>query len=178
MQLIIIRVQKMAEEFKIDLEKNLMPWIGHTSKLIDYYIIECMAREGVELTKVQLVLLKRLKEDNGIPQHDLAFLTNRDKASLARLLNTMEKKNLLARIPSDKDHRINLIYITKHGETILKSAWPIMKGIFKKMHTGVREDDILRLIDVLRRIQKNLHGEDLFDIREKILNKEPELNHK
>ena len=81
-----------------------------------------MKENGIELTKVQLILLKKLNEMDGQPQNNLAFLTNRDKASLARLITTMEKKNLVARIPSKSDHRINNIYITKHGLCILKKA--------------------------------------------------------
>lgn len=168
----------MAEEFTIDLSKNIVPWIGHTSKLVDYYIAECFAKEGIELTKAQMILLKRLKEGNGIAQHDLAFLTNRDKASLARLLNTMEKKNLLARIPSENDHRINLIYITKHGEIILKKAWPIMQEIFEKIHRGISEAKITQIIEVIQKIQHNLHAEDLFTIRNKIRSKNDDSKEK
>ena len=61
-------------------------------KVIDYFIMDRFSENGIGLTKVQWLLLKRLKEMNGEPQHSLAFLTNRDKASLTRLLTTMEKK--------------------------------------------------------------------------------------
>ena len=116
----------------------MLPWIGKAVKAIDYYLADILKENGIELTKVQLILLKKLKEMNGESQHNLAFLTNRDKTLINQaFLTTMEKKNLVARIPSDSDQRINRIYITKHGERILKQAMPVVKEMIDEMQDGV-----------------------------------------
>ena len=57
-----------------------------------------------------------LFHDGPLPQHDLAFLTDRDKTSLTRLLSTMEKKNLVARITSSEDKRVNLFIASAHNQ--------------------------------------------------------------
>ena len=153
------------EDYRIDFEGNLLPWIGRTSKLIDHCIAEQFSSKGIELTKVQMLLLKSLKESNGIPQHNLAYLTNRDKASLARLLNTMEKKTLVARIPSDMDHRINLIYITKNGESLFKRAWPVMKDTVDLIQKNIIDSEIKSVINVFRKILANLNAEEFSEIQ-------------
>jgi len=56
-------------------------------KLVDMYIVNHFNEHNIDLTKVQMIMLVRLYINNGQPQNDLAFLTNRDKASLARLLD-------------------------------------------------------------------------------------------
>ena len=91
-------------------------------KCIDYFISDGLKEEGIDLTKAQMILLHRLRMADGQPQHSLAFITDRDKASLARLLTTMENKNLVARIPSKTDGRVNLIFLTKHGEELLDKS--------------------------------------------------------
>jgi DNA-binding MarR family transcriptional regulator len=111
----------------LEFEKTMMPWIGRSMKVIDYFIMDRFAQNGIELTKVQWLLLKRLKELNGEIQHNLAFLTNRDKASLTRLLTTMEKKNLVARIPSDTDHRANKIFITAKWRENFEESEPVFQ---------------------------------------------------
>ncbi len=121
----------------IDIDKTLMPWIGKSMKVIDYFIMDKFSERGIGLTKVQWLLLKRLKDMNGEPQHNLAFLTNRDKASLTRLLTTMEKKNLVARIPNEADQRINHIFITTHGEKILRQTMPIVEEMIQEMQYGI-----------------------------------------
>lgn len=130
-------------------------------KVIDYFIIDRFAKNGIELTKVQWVLLMRLKEMNGESQHNLAYLTNRDKASLTRLLTTMEKKNLVARIPSESDHRINRIYITTHGEKVLKQADPVVKTMIKEMQSGLSEEERMVAINVLKKLINNITSEEL-----------------
>ena len=145
----------------INLEKTVLPWIGKSMKVIDYFFIDRFSQNGIELTKVQWVLLKRLKEMNGESQHNLACFTNRDKASLARLITTMENKNLVARIPSDADQRINQIYITAHGEKVLKQAMPVVEGMIDDMQKGLSEEDRKITIRVLEKIMNNVKSMEL-----------------
>jgi len=151
----------------IEIEKTLLPWIGKSMKVIDYFFMDRFAKNNIELTKVQWLLLKRLKEMNGESQHNLAFLTNRDKASLTRLLTTMEKKNLVARIPSDSDHRINQIYITTHGERMLKRAMPVVEGMIDEMQDGLSEDERRITIKALKKLMNNIKSEELVALETK-----------
>lgn len=151
---------KDASTFMIDVDNTLMPWIGRSMKVIDSFIMDRFMQHGIELTKVQWLMLKRLKELNGESQHHLAFLTNRDKASLTRLLTTMENKNLVARIPSQSDQRINRIYITAYGEKILKQAQPIVKELIEEIQSGLTEEERLTTINVLKKLINNIKSEE------------------
>ncbi len=145
----------------INIERSILPWMGKAIKAIDYFLTDKLKENGIELTKVQLILLKRLKEIDGQPQNNLAFLTNRDKASLARLITTMEKKNLVARIPSKSDHRINNIYITKHGLCIFKKAAPVLIEAIEQIQKDIPEKDINVVIETMKKIGININSEEL-----------------
>lgn len=139
------------------IENTLAPWLGKTMKMIDNHIQELFFEENIGLTKIQWVLLKQLKEKNGVPQQELAFLTGRDKTSLTRLVNTMEKKNLVARIPSNLDRRINNIHITKKGDILFNETLPLMEQFVKSLQKNISEEEILQTINVIKKIQKNLN---------------------
>jgi len=157
-----LRPQKISgRQIMVDIEKTLLPWVGKSMKVIDYFFTDRFSQKGIELTKVQWILLKRLKQRNGISQHDLAFLTNRDKASLARLITTMENKNLVARIPSDADQRINQIYITSHGEKILKQAMPEVERMIAEMQKGMSNEEKKTTIRVLQKLMNNIKSKEL-----------------
>jgi DNA-binding MarR family transcriptional regulator len=145
----------------INIENTMLPWIGKAVKAIDYFLADKLKDNGIELTKVQLIMLKKLNEADGQPQNNLAFLTNRDKASLARLITTMEKKNLVARIPSKSDQRINNIYITKHGLCILKKAAPVMIEAIEQIQNDISEKDIETVIETMKKIGININSEEL-----------------
>ncbi len=78
---------------KIDFEASIAPWLGKTTKIVDYYIHEAMNARGLDLTKEQMIVLKKLHDCDGLPQSELAFLTLRNKSTLTRLLVKMERKN-------------------------------------------------------------------------------------
>lgn len=110
----------LKEEQKIDLENSIAPWLGKTIKLVDYYIQEMLNDNGLDLTKEQMIVLKRLHYQDGLNQNELAFLTLRNKSSLTRLLHKMEKKGYILRKQSQEDKRINNIYLTQDGIEIFK----------------------------------------------------------
>lgn len=145
----------------IDLDKTLLPWLGRTMKGIDLFIADFFHERGIELTKVQLILLRVLEKNDGQPQQNLAFITNRDKASLTRLVNTMENKNLVTRVQSKEDKRINRIYITDLGRESLKNALPIIGEAIKTIQHDISVEEIEQTKRVLRKISNNINAEEL-----------------
>ena len=138
------------------LEHLMVPWIGKTMKHIDLFINARLSEQGVNLSRQQVVLMKILFEDGPFPQNDLAFLTDRDKTSLTRLINGMEKKNLVARTTSPDDKRVNLVHITKKGEKVLNETAPKLLAIANELEKGVSKSDIKTVIRVMKKIQENI----------------------
>jgi DNA-binding MarR family transcriptional regulator len=139
-----------------DLEKTLTPWIGKTAKLMAIYITDKFKNHGIDLTKEQMLLLKCLYEENGQAQNSLAVITERDKASLTRLVSTMEKKNMVARIPDAEDKRINRIFLTREGRKVFEATLPVMVEITSGLQQGISEEEINAAIETLKKVQKNL----------------------
>ncbi len=143
-------------------EKTLGYWLGTTTKMIDLYIQDVFQEHQIKLSKIQWVFLKILNNQDGRAQQELAFLTNRDKTSLTRLVNTMEKKGLVKRTASKEDKRIKLIYLTEEGRRIFQSTLPIMKKIVSSFQQGISIEEIETAVVVLQRIQQNLkHNREL-----------------
>lgn len=144
-----------------EIDSSLLPWLGKASKRADYYIADCFLAHGIELSKVQFILLKKLTEKDGQPQHNLAFHTNRDKASLARLLSTMEKKGMVKRKVCKKDRRINHVFITDYGKEILEQAVPVIHEIIETIQTEISAAELETTIRVLKKLGKNIQPGEL-----------------
>lgn len=140
----------------MDFENTLAPWLGKTVKMIDNHIQDLFFEKGINLSKVQWIVLKKIKEKDGIPQQELAFLTGRDKTSLTRLITTMEKKALLVRILSKSDRRIKNIHLTKKGELLFEQTKPIIQNFAFSLEENISEDEIIQTISVVKKIQENL----------------------
>ena len=144
-----------------DIDQSILPWLGRASKGVDYLISECFHTHGIELTKVQFILLKKLAENDGQPQHNLAFLTNRDKASLARLISTMEKKEMVQRKVCENDRRINHIFITSYGRKIMEKAIPVLHEVIETIHGEISVSEMETTIKVLKSLIKNIQPTEM-----------------
>ena len=143
------------------LEDTMLPWLGRAMKSIDFFVLDHFHASGLELTKTQMIILRILSKNDGQPQQNLAFLANRDKTSLTRMINTMERKQLVTRVQSKDDKRINHIYITEHGKELLTAAVPVVKKAVEEIQKGITKEEIVQTIHVLKKISKNINAEEL-----------------
>ncbi|SMD32642.1 DNA-binding transcriptional regulator, MarR family [Reichenbachiella faecimaris] len=150
------------EENKLpELDQTILPWLGRTMKALDYYLNDHLASRGLKLTKAQMILLKVLFQQGAMAQNNLAFITNRDKTSLTRLINTMEKKNFVIRSVDKNDKRIKLVSITEEGKKMFNSAIPILQEIISTIQEGIEQKDLEMTIKVLKQIGKNIKIDEL-----------------
>ena len=144
-----------SEETNNYFDNSIGPWLGKTVKILEYYLQEKFNKYNLDLTKEQMIVLKKLQDKDGLSQNELAFLTLRNKSSLTRLLTKMEKKNYILRRQSSDDKRINLVYITELGEKIFKNCMPAIKEMITttEQHISISENDLI--IKTLKKIQSN-----------------------
>jgi DNA-binding MarR family transcriptional regulator len=146
-------------ELDIDLEKSLGPWIGKTTKIVDYYLHEAFQQHGLDVTKEQMIVLKKLHHEDGLNQNELAHLTWRDKSSLARLLAKMERKGYIIRRQHNLDKRVNLVYLTESGREVFRNTRPIIQKAINILEKDISKSEIQRMIEILKRIQDNFTSE-------------------
>jgi len=139
----------------IDFEKSVGPWLGRTVKLVDYHMHEAFKAADLDLTKEQMVVLKKLHKQDGRNQNELAFLTYRDKSSLARLLTKMERKKYIRREQSTHDRRVKQVFLTEIGKTIYSQTRPVIKELIDKMERNISFEDKEKMIGLLKKVQAN-----------------------
>src|SRR5712675_2188157 len=77
---------------------------------------------GLNLTIEQWSVLYHLWKQEGMSQQELCNATFRDKPSITRLVDNLEKLNLVKRVASENDRRINLIYLTKQAQKLQEQS--------------------------------------------------------
>lgn len=135
---------------------SLCKAIGLTSKLLGIYINENLQLGGFNLTRNQFIVLKILSERHGICQNELAFITERDKTSLTRLISALELKGMVTRRTADDDRRKKILYITKIGLNTLNEAWPIMRRLEDEVAKDLTAEELEALLNVLDKVQANV----------------------
>lgn len=154
---IFVYICKMkSKEIDIDFDNSIGPWLGKTVKVMDYFLQEIINSEKLDLTKEQIIVLKKLYFKDGLNQNELAFLTLRNKSSLTRLLVKMEKKKYIIRKQSKEDKRINHVFITPTGREMFIKTRPVIKKVMTSMEKNISEEEQQIMISILKKIQTNL----------------------
>jgi len=142
---------------RIEETESIIPWVGRTAKFMDYYIVDYMKKKGVDISKSQFILLKKLHDKDGQKQNTLAYITDRSKTALSRLIQTMEKKELVYRVPSEKDLRINHIFLTDKGRKTWERSLPFFLEIVNDLQEGISREDLKTVQKAMKQIQININ---------------------
>ena len=113
----------------------------------------------LNLTIEQWSVLYHLWKQDGISQQELCNATYRDKPSITRLVDNLEKLQLVKRVPSDSDRRINLIFLTKQGQKLQEDTMGLAEETLNEALETVPADKIEVCKEVLQVVYDNLNKE-------------------
>ncbi|WP_299605830.1 MarR family transcriptional regulator [uncultured Aquimarina sp.] len=146
----------MNDTKAIDLNAHALSWIGKIHYDFGFLVQKAFGENGLDLSKEQWSVLKRLNVNDGQSQNDLAFITHRDKTSMTRLVNTMESKDLVVRKSDENDRRVNRIFLTDHGKEVIEKVTPIMYDLIPAVQESLTEEEIENLINTLKKVKAKI----------------------
>jgi DNA-binding MarR family transcriptional regulator len=111
---------------------------------------------GLNLTIEQWSVLYHLWKEDGKSQQDLCNATFRDKPSITRLVDNLEKLQLVKRVASESDRRINKIFLTKQGLKLQEQTMQLAEETLNDALEGVPSDQINLCKAVLQSVYDNL----------------------
>src|SRR6201995_6204378 len=91
---------------------------GKASTAIARNLQKKFSAAGLKITIEQWSVLYHLWKQDGMSQQELCSATFRDKPSITRLVDNLEKLNLVKRTSSESDRRINMIYLTRQAQKL------------------------------------------------------------
>jgi DNA-binding MarR family transcriptional regulator len=115
---------------------------------------------AIDITVEQWSLLVHLWKYDGVSQQELSSRTYRDKPSITRLVDNLERLGLVERKASNSDRRINRIYLTEEGKQLRDPSMAIANQTLNEGLEGISPADIEITKRVLERVYENLHGQE------------------
>lgn len=113
---------------------------------------------GVDITIEQWSVLYHLWKQDGLSQQQLCDATFRDKPSITRLVDNMEKNKLVKRVGNKSDRRVNLICLTANGRKIEEESMVVANQTLNEALVGVTNGQIEIAREVLQIVYDNLSG--------------------
>lgn len=129
---------------------------GKISSAINRTFLRAFANQGIEITTEQWSVLACLWKKDKVTQQVLCKLTSKDKPSMTRLIDKLEKANLVTRVSDHYDRRINLIHLTETGNALEMKATEIVNTIASKTLNNISPEELNTARSVLKKIIANL----------------------
>lgn len=111
---------------------------------------------GHDITVEQWSLIQHLWQKEGLTQQEISGCSKKDNPSVCRLIDNMEKRNLVVRVPDQNDRRTNRIYLTNKGKDLQKTLVDIAKNNLKNSVKDIDSADLKVCKSVLEKMIANL----------------------
>jgi len=145
------------EDFKeIDVNSHALSWVGKIHYDFGFITQSAFKKNGLDLTKEEWSILKRLNVNDGQRMNDMAFITHRDKVSMMRVVNSMVKKNYIFRRTDEQDKRVNRIFLTAYGKEVIQKVLPIMYELIPEVQDSLSVDEREILITALKKVKARM----------------------
>lgn len=129
---------------------------GKISSTINRALLRAFSQEDLHITTEQWSILSCLWKEDKVTQSDLCDLTRKDKPSMTRLIDNLQRSKIVVRVPHATDRRVNLIHLTQFGASLREKVTAVVQSVVDTALKDVSESEIMVARTVLNKIIANL----------------------
>ena len=144
------------KQINYDLENSFGSIVRRADIALINQLNQNFKNAGYNITTEQYRVLVNLWNKDGQNQRELAEATRKNKSSMTRLINGLEKRNLVVRVPNREDHRNKLIYLTQRGKELPNELTQLAKKTLHEAQQGISVEKLEACNKVLLKILENL----------------------
>jgi len=149
------------QNFNLNLEELVAILNAKLSAAVNKELNRKFKSVGLDITTEQWTILSCLAENesenskNLMTQQMLSTYTGKDKASITRLLDSLEKNNLIIRKGDKKDRRVKIIHLTEAANKIKKLTEKIISDTVQMAVQDITTSDLVTTRNTLLKILEN-----------------------
>ena len=130
--------------------------IEQTARMLRLHTQRSFEQLGLEITVDQWFLLERIAEMPEGSQRQIAEATGKDPASITRMLDLLESRNLVARVSVPGNRRLFHLYLTRQGSAMLRANAHAVQTLHARGLKGFSQSETETLCALLLRVQENI----------------------
>ncbi|MEC0129778.1 MULTISPECIES: MarR family winged helix-turn-helix transcriptional regulator [Paenibacillus] len=110
----------------------------------------------VRLAPEQHLLMALLLEKEGLSQNEIANKLGKDKASVARMIASLESKGYIRKVTSAQDRRAVNVYVTEEGRKLENTINEVTVNLNEIIESGLSASDYSTLKTLLTHVLNNV----------------------
>ena len=138
------------------LSKEIAVELNLTGCKLKQYLAAKLRKNDVPLTPEQFMLIDLLWNQGEMTQQQLADQLQKDKNSVTKLVDAIEKKGFVVRKQNPHDRRANTLVLTEKANELKPGAKQKGISILDQILEGISEDELRSFLSTLRKLNTNM----------------------
>ncbi len=127
-----------------------------TACKLKQFIASKLKEKDVPLTPEQFMLIDLLWNQGSMSQQQLADQLHKDKNSVTKLVDAIERKGFMVRQQNSRDRRSNTIVLTEKANQLKPGAKEKGISILDEMLEGITEEELRTFLKTLHKLNRNM----------------------
>jgi DNA-binding MarR family transcriptional regulator len=127
-----------------------------TKWLYDAHFNRLLKEADIDVTPEQFAVLITVHANTGVSQNEIARRGYKDKTNVARIIDGLEKRGLLARRSDAADRRAFRVELTAGGQELMLQLFPLVARLNEAATKGLSAPESELMLGFLARIMTDL----------------------
>ena len=98
---------------------------------------QTFSEKGFDITPEQYLILELLIDNDEMYQRQIAEITHKDRANVARIIKILKDKGLIEKIPQARGRKIYKIVVTEKGKKVKDEIYPTIIELRKILYANI-----------------------------------------
>ena len=116
---------------------------------------QTFSEKGFDITPEQYLILELLIDNDEMYQRQIAEITHKDRANVARIIKILKDKGLIEKIPQARGRRIYKIVVTEKGKKVKDEIYPTIIELRRILYANISKEDLITTFNTIQKIYEN-----------------------
>ncbi len=116
---------------------------------------QTFSEKGFDITPEQYLILELLIDNDEMYQRQIAEITHKDRANVARIIKILKDKGLIEKIPQARGRKIYKIVVTEKGKKVKDEIYPTIIELRKILYANISKEDLITTFNTIQKIYEN-----------------------
>ena len=137
-------------------EKKVGFLLERTTKILKHSFIKALGKVQADITPDQWLILDTLYLDGRKNLTELATSIYKDSPTVSRIIDILEKKELVKKSSINLDRRKIIISISEQGRSLIRRCYPEISKVRKLSWKDLSDEDFTQFTRILDKMSENM----------------------
>lgn len=138
--------------------KEVAVYINILNSKIKKYFGDELNKNTINMTPEQYLVMDILWDEGTLSQQAIADIIQKDKNSVTKFIDSLERKGFVFRAVDKEDRRINNIVLSKDGIMLKDTTTEVAINMMNQVVKNIDDDELAVFVKVLQQMKHNIEN--------------------